>query len=54
MISTMSRWFKDTSKCVVDSPAYLFWRSSNIPKYQLGAPAQMWQEYSMQGWMVDL
>ena len=39
---------------VKDQQPYICFCLSNNSKWQLGAPAQTWQQYSMQGHMVDL
>ena len=50
----MSHKFKTGSKWRTSSPAYFFCSLSNISKYQLGASAQILQQYSGQGHVIDL
>ena len=55
-ISTINQGFKRGSKWRTNSQSCIsvFCSLSNISKLQLGAPAQTWQQYSMQCRMVDL
>ena len=50
----MSQGSKRSSKWRTNSPAYLLLQLTNNFKWQLRAPAQIWQQYSMHGRMVDL